>query len=82
MVDTRTLDLESIAGVRRQGGGDLPWKDLKDATNLLSNIPGWLNHCVAPVFHVKTYRKGGSSIVVTISIRSMGCPACSLDNML
>ena len=58
MVDTRTLHLESIVGVRRKGGGDLPWKDLNDVTNLLSKFLGWLNHCVAPVFHVKAYRKG------------------------
>ena len=58
MVDTRTLRQKSIVGVRRKGGGDLPWKDLNDVTYLLSNFLGWLNHCVAPVFHVKAYRKG------------------------
>ena len=58
LVDTRTLYHKSIVGVRRVSGGDLPWQDLNEFTYLLSNFLGWLNHCAAPVFHLKAYRKG------------------------
>ena len=58
LVDPRTIRHESIVGVRREGGGPLPWRDLDDFTCLLSNFLGWLNHCAAPVFHIKGYRQG------------------------
>ena len=58
LVDTQTLYHKSIVGVRRVGGGDLPWQDLNEFTYLLSNFLGWLNHCAAPVFHLKAYRRG------------------------
>ena len=58
LVDSRSLHHESIVGIRRAGGSDLPWKDLDDFTHLLSNFIGWLNHCAAPVFHIKGYNRG------------------------
>lgn len=58
LVDARLLHHESIVGIRRIGGGDLPWNDLHDFTYLLSNFLGWLNHCAAPVFHIKGYNRG------------------------
>ena len=58
LVDTRMIQHRSIVGVRPEGGGLLPWKDLYDFTYLLTNFLGWLNHCAAPVFHVKGYRGG------------------------
>ena len=58
LVDQQALYHESIVGVRKDGGGVLAWKELHGVTYLLSNFLGWLNHCVAPVFHVKGYRHG------------------------
>ena len=58
LVDTRSLEHESIVGIRHIGGGALPWNDLNDFTYLLSNFLGWLNHCASPIFHIKGYRSG------------------------
>ena len=58
LVDVRALHHRSILGVRRTVGGVLTWEELNDSTELLSNFLGWLNHCAAPVFHIKGYRKG------------------------
>ena len=58
LVDIRALNHESIVGVQRTDGGVLSWEELNDLTQLLSNFLGWLNHCAAPVFHIKGYRKG------------------------
>ena len=55
LVDTRSLHHESIVGIRHIGGGHLPWNDLNDFTYLFSNFLGWLNHCAAPIFHIKGY---------------------------
>ena len=58
LVDQQTLYHESIVGIRKKGGGVLPWEDLNRSIHLLENFLGWLNHCVSPVFHVKAYHKG------------------------
>lgn len=52
------LQHDSIVGVRKSDHGILQWEELDDIANLLSNFFGWINHCIAPVFHVKGYRKG------------------------
>ncbi len=53
-----TLQHDSIVGVRKSGRGNLQWEELDDIADLLSNFFGWINHCIAPVFHIKGYRKG------------------------
>ena len=58
LVDTRALNHESIVGVQRADGGVVSWEELNDLTELLSNFLGWINHCAAPVFHIKGYRNG------------------------
>ena len=58
LVDSRTLQHDSIVGLRRQNGELMDWKHVDDITNLLSNFLGWLNHCVSPIFHIKGYLKG------------------------
>ena len=58
LVDNRALNHDSIVGVKRTNGGLLSWEELNELTQLLSNFLGWLNHCAAPVFHIKGYRKG------------------------
>lgn len=58
LVDMRALDHESIVGVRRIDGGVVSWEDLNSLTELLANFLGWMNHCAAPVFHIRGYRKG------------------------
>ena len=58
LVDTRALGHKSIVGARRTDGAVVSWEDLNDLTELFSNFLGWLNHCAAPVFHMKGYRKG------------------------
>ena len=57
-IDTRALDHQSIIGVRRIDSGVVSWEELNGLTELLSSFLGWLNHCAAPVFHIKGYRKG------------------------
>ena len=57
-VDSRTLQHDSIMGVRRNNGEVMDWEQVDDITNILSNFLGWVNHCVSPIFHVKGYRKG------------------------
>ena len=57
-VDLGTLQHDSIVGVHKSGRGILQWEELDDIAKLLSNFLGWINHCIAPVFHVKGYRKG------------------------
>ncbi len=58
LINTRSLDHQSIVGVRRVDGGVVSWEDMNCLTELLSSFLGWLNHCAAPVFHIKGYRKG------------------------
>ena len=58
LVDPQAFYEGSVVGIRRRGGGVLPWADLNDVMRLLSNFLGWLNHCVAPAFHVRAYRSG------------------------
>ena len=57
-IDSRTLQHDSIMGVRRNNGEVMDWEQVDDITNILSNFLGWVNHCVSPIFHVKGYRKG------------------------
>ena len=57
-VDSKTLQHDSIVGIRKHNGGVMDWKQVDDITNILSNFLGWVNHCVSPIFHVKGYRKG------------------------
>ena len=57
-IDTRTLQHDSIIGVRRLNGDLLKWDEINQVTSLLSNFLGWINHCRSPVFHIKGYRKG------------------------
>ena len=57
-VDLRTLQHDSIVGVRKSDCGTLQWEELDDIADLLSNFLGWINHCIVPVFHIKGYRKG------------------------
>ena len=58
LVEDRTLNHKSIVGVRRADGDVLSGEELNDFKQLFSNFLGWLNHCAAPVFHIKGYRKG------------------------
>lgn len=58
LVDPASLQHDSIVGVRNRDGGVLSWKDFDALAKLLPNFIGWLNHCVAPIFHVKGYRNG------------------------
>ena len=57
-IDSRTLQHDSIMGVRRNNGEVMDWEQVDDITKILSNFLGWVNHCVSPIFHVKGYRKG------------------------
>ena len=57
-VDLATLQHDSIVGVRKSDRGSLQWEELNDIADLLSNFLGWINHCSAPAFHIKGYRKG------------------------
>ena len=58
LVDSKTLQHDSIVGIRGQNGGVMDWKQVDYITNMLSNFLGWVNHCVSPIIHVKGYRKG------------------------
>ena len=58
LVDSKTLQHDSIVGIRGQNGGVMDWKQVDYITNILSNFLGWVNHCVSPIIHVKGYRKG------------------------
>ena len=58
MVDLRALRQDAIVGVRRVDRGVLKWDELYRVAELLSNFLGWINHCTAPVFHIKAYREG------------------------
>ena len=57
-VDTRTLQHDSIVGVRRLDGGILKWDEINQVTSLISSFLGWINHCGSPVYHIKGYLKG------------------------
>lgn len=57
-IDLGTLQHDAIVGVRKSDRGILQREELDDITKLLSNFFGWINHCIAPVFHIKGYREG------------------------
>ena len=58
IVHTRSLQHESIVGIRRKDRGVFTWDDFNEIADLVTNFTGWVNHCVSPVFHLKAYRKG------------------------
>ena len=57
LVDQATLQHESIVGVRRMDRGVMPWEELGNIVYFLESFIGWINHCSAPVFHLKGYRR-------------------------
>lgn len=57
-VDTHSLQHDSVIGLRRRDGGVLGWKQIERLTQLLSGFLGWVNHCVAPIFHIRGYYQG------------------------
>ncbi len=57
LVDSR-LRCDSIVGVRRCDKTGLDWDEINLTTTLISKFLGWVNHCAAPIFHIKGYRKG------------------------
>ena len=58
LVDKQSLLHDTICGIRKVGGGTIDWDAVNEMVSLLSSFLGWVNHCVAPIFHVKAYRKG------------------------
>ncbi len=58
LVDTKTLQHDSVVGIRKRSGGVITWAEFNGLVELLEAFVGWVNHCVAPVFHIKAYRKG------------------------
>ena len=58
LVNPTMLQHDSIIGLRRLDDGELEWDDFNRVVSLLSNFLGWINHCRAPVFHIKGYRRG------------------------
>ena len=57
LVDQATLQHDSIVGVRRMDRGVIPWEELGNTVDFLESFIGWINHCSAPVFHLKGYRR-------------------------
>ena len=57
-VDPTQLHHDAIIGIRRCDRAALHWEDVHGLTSLISNFIGWINHCMAPVFHIKGYCKG------------------------
>ena len=58
LVDEQSLLHETICGIRKAGGGTIGWGSVDEMVYVLSNFLGWVNHCVAPIFHIKAYLKG------------------------
>ncbi|MYF50638.1 MAG: hypothetical protein F4220_10885 [Gammaproteobacteria bacterium] len=58
LVDNRSLVHESIVGIRKADRSILSWEDVNAFTELVANFIGWINHCAAPIFHIKGYRGG------------------------
>ena len=57
LVDSR-LQCDSIVGVRRCDKTVLNWDEINLTATLISKFLGWVNHCAAPIFHIKGYRQG------------------------
>ena len=57
-VGPRILQHDSIVGIRKLDRGIIRWEELNEIAKLLSKFFGWINHCIAPVFHIKGYREG------------------------
>ena len=57
LVDPR-LERDTIVGLRRCDKSVLGWDEINRAATLISRFLGWVNHCAAPVFHIKGYRRG------------------------
>lgn len=58
LVDPASLQHDAVVGIRRSDDGALKWDELNRVVSLLSDFLGWINHCRAPVFHVKGYHGG------------------------
>lgn len=58
LVDTRMLSHDSIVGIRKTSHSVITWPEFHQLVELLEAFMGWVNHCVAPVFHIKAYRRG------------------------
>ena len=57
-VDRRSLQHDSVIGLRKLDGSVMEWKQVERVTTLLSGFLGWVNHCSSPVFHLKGYCQG------------------------
>ena len=57
LVDPR-LECDTIVGLRRCDQAVLGWDEINLTATLISRFLGWVNHCAAPIFHVKGYRQG------------------------
>ena len=58
LVEPGQLYHDAIIGLRRCDRAALNWNDVNGIATLISNFIGWINHCMAPVFHTKAYNKG------------------------
>ena len=58
LVNQRELQHDMIVGIRNSDKSALKWDEVNRVVWLLSNFLGWINHCSAPVFHIKGYWKG------------------------
>lgn len=52
------LSHDKIIGIRKKSGGVISWTEFNQLVEHLEAFVGWVNHCVAPVFHIKAYRRG------------------------
>ena len=56
LVDPR-LECDTIVGLRRCDKTVLDWDEINLTATLISRFLGWVNHCAAPIFHIKGYRQ-------------------------
>lgn len=57
LVDSQ-LECDTIIGFRRRDKSVLDWDEINRTATVISRFLGWVNHCAAPVFHIKGYRRG------------------------
>ena len=57
LVDPR-LECDTIVGLRRCDKTVLDWDEINQTATRISRFLGWVNHCAAPIFHIKGYRQG------------------------
>ena len=56
LVDSQ-LECDTIIGLRRRDKSVLDWDKINRTVAVISRFLGWVNHCAAPVFHIKGYRR-------------------------